>query len=80
MSIAESGDVCIIRELVILPEFQNRGIGSAILRASMDHAARRGMAVRLEALRENRALKLYERLGFREYGRNRTHIQMEWIG
>lgn len=68
-------DHIFVRELVIAPEFQGKGIGSAVLRAEMEKAAAK--CVRLQTLLHNRAAKLYERLGFREYGRTETHVKME---
>ncbi len=67
-----------VRELVLLPEYQGRGIGSSILREVMDRARARRVPVRLGTQHKNRALNLYRRLGFREIGRTETHILLEW--
>jgi ribosomal protein S18 acetylase RimI-like enzyme len=67
-----------IRELVLMPEFQGRGIGSSLLREVMQRASRRGVPVRLGTFHMNRALDLYRRLGFKEIGRTETQILMEW--
>ena len=67
-----------VRELVIDPEFQGKGIGTYILREVMGRARVRQVPVRLGTFHENRAAELYRRLGFREYGRTGTHILMEW--
>jgi GNAT superfamily N-acetyltransferase len=67
-----------VRELVILPEFQGRGIGSALLGEAIARARGRGVPVRLGTFHRNRAAELYRRLGFQETGRTPTHILMEW--
>jgi ribosomal protein S18 acetylase RimI-like enzyme len=67
-----------IVELVILPEYQGRGIGASIIKEVQDKAAREKTSVRLEALQMNRALNLYRRLGFKDYAKNETHSLLEW--
>lgn len=67
-----------IRELVILPQFQGRGLGSHLLREVIERAGTRRVPVRLETLQANRAVSLYRRLGFQECERGDTHIRMEW--
>ena len=65
-------------QLVIHPRWQNQGIGTAFLKQVMDSAAQKGLPVRLGTFHRNRALKLYQRLGFREIGRTDIHILLEW--
>jgi GNAT superfamily N-acetyltransferase len=67
-----------VREIVISPQFQGKGIGSRLLRWVMDRAKIRQMPVRLGTQHANRAVALYRRLGFREFERTGTHILMEW--
>ncbi len=68
-----------VRELVIHPKWQGRGIGTAFLKRVMESAAQKGLPVRLGTQHRNRALKLYQRLGFREIGRTETHVLLEWL-
>jgi GNAT superfamily N-acetyltransferase len=68
-----------VRELVIHPRWQGQGIGTAFLKRVMESAAQRGLPVRLGTFHRNRALKLYQRLGFREFGRTQTHVLLEWL-
>jgi ribosomal protein S18 acetylase RimI-like enzyme len=68
-----------LRELVLLPEFQNRGIGTTLLRQVMKHAGERGVPVQLGTLHANRAADLYRRVGFGEIGRTDAHILFEWL-
>jgi len=76
--VEERADDIVVSELVIRPEFQGRGIGSAILRETIERARARGVPVHLGTHLQNRAVGLYRRLGFRETGRTATHILMEW--
>ena len=68
------GDVH-LRELVIAPDHQNRGIGTAIVEDAIERARRRRVPVVLQALHQNRAIALYRRLGFVPTGRTTTHTR-----
>jgi ribosomal protein S18 acetylase RimI-like enzyme len=67
-------DAVSIREIVLLPTHQGRGIGTALLTGAIELATSQSVPVQLGALRENRAAALYRRLGFREVGRDATHV------
>ncbi len=67
-----------VRELVIDPEYQGKGVGSHVLREVIGRARARQVPVRLGTFHANRAVNLYRRLGFREVGKTETHILMEW--
>ena len=60
-----------IANLAVSPEHQGRGIGRALLEASLRHFRKCGMRhARIETLEQNeRGLHLYPVLGFREVGR-----------
>ena len=51
--------------LEILPEFQRRGIGTALLRQVLRDASSVGLPIELHVLKVNPAIRLYRRLGFR---------------
>jgi len=76
-SVAIHPDQISVRELVIHPKFQNRGIGSTFLRQIMAKGKALGIPVRLGTFPLNRALALYQRLGFREFDRTQTHVLLE---
>jgi ribosomal protein S18 acetylase RimI-like enzyme len=64
----------------ILPEFQNRGIGTAVVRHFMAEAQRQNLPLRLQTLKANQGAKrLYEGLGFRNLPSDEIHWQMEWV-
>lgn len=59
------------------PSFQNRGLGTAIVRTVIDSARQLRLPIRLQVLRVNQnARRLYERLGFIVSHETPTHIIM----
>ena len=77
-SIVDHPDCIHVRELVVLPEFQRRGIGMSVLQETIERARARQVPVKLGVLHRNQAIHLYRRVGFTEYGRTETHVLMEW--
>ena len=77
-TIESRSDYIHVCELVIHPQFQDKGIGTAFLRNVCEKAAALGVAVRLGTFHENRAIVLYKRLGFHEFARTETHVLLEW--
>ena len=65
-------------ELQILPHYQGRGFGSALLQDQLARAKRLHKIVTLRVLRENRARSLYLRHGFVVTAQTDTHFLMEW--
>ncbi len=65
-----------VHELVLHPDYQGRGIGTAFLHQTISRADELGVPVYLQVLHENPAANLYERLGFEEYDRTSTHRLM----
>jgi GNAT superfamily N-acetyltransferase len=56
-----------VRDVGVLPSMQGRGLGSALMRPTLDRCDREGLPAYLEASSE-RSTALYERLGFRVTG------------
>ena len=69
-------DHLFLAELQILPEHQNRGIGTLILKAQIQRATELERPLGLQVLRENRAKGWYERHGFAVIGETETHYLM----
>jgi GNAT superfamily N-acetyltransferase len=67
-----------LRQLVLAPDYQGRGIGASVLESVMGHARARGVPLRLSTPRANRAANLYRRVGFRPIGTTETHLLFEW--
>ncbi|HEV7937167.1 MAG TPA: GNAT family N-acetyltransferase [Solirubrobacteraceae bacterium] len=53
-----------VRDIGVHPDMQGRGLGSALMRPTLDRCDREGMRAYIEASSERSAV-LYERLGFR---------------
>ncbi len=67
----EIGNICIV------PEYQNRGIGTAILQNVLaEHADK---DIQLQYFKQNPVGSLYERLGFERIGETPYHYQMKKV-
>ncbi len=69
-------DAAFLAGIEILPEYQGRGLGAAVIRDVIADAAARGLPVTLRVLKVNPARRLYERLGFTVTGETDTHYLM----
>lgn len=65
-------------DIALLPEHRGRGIGSRLLAALLSEAARCRRPVRIHVERDNPALSLYLRLGFRAIEHGAVYDLMEW--
>ncbi len=71
-------DLLYIADLQVLPEFQGRGIGTAVVQEVIRQGARRGAVVALAVLSINlSARRLYERLGFAAIGVEGPFVHMQ---
>jgi ribosomal-protein-alanine N-acetyltransferase len=70
-------DEAFVQTLAVAADVQGRGIGAQLLTALLDEAARRRQTrVALEVRADNdRAIRLYERFGFRRAGVRRRYYQ-----
>ena len=65
-------------QLYVIPIMQNRGIGTAVVRQLCDKVSRKGKALTLEVMKNNRAQLLYQRLGFAVVGSSKYKLKMRW--
>lgn len=65
-------------DVALLPEHRNGGIGAVLIRKLQDEARLGKKPLRLQVIRFNRAVNLFERLGFVRTSETGTHFQMEW--
>lgn len=66
-----------IVNILILPEFQNRGLGTQIIKNLVVKARNSGKTLKLGVFKVNtRAKSLYESLGFKTYDESETHYLM----
>ena len=67
-----------IMDIALLTSQRGRAIGGQIMRDLLEEAAAAGKPVTIHVAKENRALHLYDRLGFREIGSTEVYLLMEW--
>lgn len=67
-----------IVDLSLMPLYRGRGIGTDILRSLMNEAHGGDVPVRLAALPNSPAVRLYLRHGFRAVEERGRHVEMEW--
>ena len=67
-----------IVDITVLPEFRGSGIGTKLLRDLQEEARAAGKSLTIHVERFNRALTLYQRLGFKETEDKGVYLLMEW--
>lgn len=72
--ITDNGDL-FINEINLLKEYQGKGIGTKILSDILYNNLDRRII--LQVFKDNPAINLYKRLGFKIYNETETHYQME---
>lgn len=72
--ITDNGDL-FINEINLLKEYQGKGIGTKILSDILNNNLDRRII--LQVFKDNPAINLYKRLGFKIYNETETHYQME---
>lgn len=75
-STEESGKRLFLKELVIAPEFQSKGIGTRLLNEALETAKSKNLRLVLQVLKENEAAALYRKMGFEDAGESDTHFEM----
>ena len=69
-----------IHTICIVPEHQNRGIGTEVVRSVIAEAETQNMPLYLSVLKVNPARRLYERLGFVVFEETEHHFRMKFRG
>ena len=67
-----------LASILIMPAYQGRGLGTAVVKDVLIQGKRMGLPVKLQVLKVNPARRLYERLGFAVIGETETHYQMAY--
>ena len=79
LHVERDADGIFLANIQIHPDFQNRGLGTAVIRTLLDEAWARGEPVRLQVLKVNHAAcRLYQRLGFTVTGETAHHVRLVW--
>lgn len=69
----------LLRDIALLTEFRNTGIGSRLLQDLMKEATSAGKPIQLHVVASSPAVRLYERLGFCRTGEEAAYLEMEWV-
>ena len=69
----------IAHELVISPDFQGNGIGTKILKEVIEYANVKNLPIKIGVLKENKALNLYRKLGFKDVDESETHKGLKYL-
>ena len=67
-----------IMDIALLPEHRGSGIGTQLLRELQEEARSTGKSLTIHVERFNRALALYQRLGFKEIEDKGVYLLMRW--
>lgn len=73
----QPGELRII-DIALFPNWRRRGIGGRLLRGLLEEAADANQRVSIHVEKNNPALHLYRRLGFREVSDSGVYWLMEW--
>ena len=69
-----------IVDITLLPEFRRSGIGTRLLRELQEEARSFNKTLTIHVERFNRALALYQRLGFEQVEDKGVYLLMRWVG
>jgi ribosomal protein S18 acetylase RimI-like enzyme len=69
-----------IMDIALLPEHRGSGIGTKLLRELQNEAQSAGKSLTIHVERFNPALRLYDRLGFRQVEDKGVYLLIEWRG
>jgi ribosomal protein S18 acetylase RimI-like enzyme len=76
--VARGDDEIRIVDIAILPAYRGGGVGTALIAELLGEAQHAGKAVRIHVERDNPALRLYSRLGFRPIAERGVYWFLEW--
>ena len=71
----------VLRDIALLTEYRNAGIGSRLIQELMAEAASAGKPIQLHVVASSPAVRLYERLGFRSSSSEAgiAYLEMKWV-
>jgi GNAT superfamily N-acetyltransferase len=65
-------------DIALVPGNQGQGIGTFLIEELQAEAMRKEQPIRLQALKQGRAVSWYTRLGFQALDDNGVYVRMEW--
>ncbi len=79
LTLLDWGDQLHLSWMAILPEMQGQGLGGELLEHCRQCAIEADKPITLQVLRNNPAIRLYERFGFKTYAYDGRHrVLMRW--
>ena len=79
MLVERNDDRILLRDIALLTEFRNAGIGTRLVKDLMNEAASAGKPVQLHVVASSPAVRFYERLGFVVSGGDMAYLEMKWV-
>lgn len=79
IAVVQLADQFVLVDIALLPEFQNKGIGSQILKRLQGAASREELPICLSVLNGSKARQLYNRFGFAAVSDDGVYTAMKWI-
>ncbi len=82
MLVDRSDTSILLRDIELLTEYRNAGIGSRLIHDLMTEAAAAGKPIKLHVMSLSPAVRLYERLGFRKSDdaeAEAAYLEMKWV-
>ncbi len=77
MAVQDQGAALFLELIALLPEYQNKGLGTKLIQQLFANGDARAIPVQLSVLKVNPARALYERLGFSLVGEDEQRWYME---
>ncbi len=78
MLVSAGAEAIQLVDIALLEAFRGHGIGGKLIQSLSRRALEAGVPLRLTVRQENRALRLYTRLGFIRRGSDGLNVEMEW--
>ena len=81
MMVDRSDAAILLRDIALLIEYRNAGIGSRLIHELMNEATAAGKPIELHVVSTSPAVRLYERLGFRSNSAEpeAAYLEMKWV-
>ena len=80
MLVDRSNEEILLRDIALLTEYRNGGLGSRLVTDLMKEAASVGKPITLHVVATSSAVRFYERLGFCSSGdETAAYLEMKWV-
>ena len=79
LNLRDKSDHLWLEMVLVLPEFQGRGYGRALLEHAQTQAVQAQKPLRLSVLKLNPAQEFYRKMGFEDCGTDQWSLKMQWL-